>query len=151
MEDRGKRKVMRCKNHPLPRFWIPNFVSHQMVVELRGWSHWPNLTKSIRISSCNSVERGGPTSISQQFHGWNRMESLVWSGHQTQTWECGLGASPVVVHGIHHGVLVENYPSQIYLSQFIPIGLHQTKSYFEHDLRVNSAILMKICFHLFLW
>ena len=50
-----------------------------------GWSHQPVRTPSISISDSNSVESGGPTSISQhnpeKFHSWNQTESLVWSGH----------------------------------------------------------------------
>ena len=53
---------------------------------MRGWSHRLVLTPSVDISGCNSVKSGGPTSICeqnpQQFHSWNRMESLVWSGHE---------------------------------------------------------------------
>ena len=54
---------------------------------LRGWSHRRVLTPSVEISGCNSVKSGGPTSISkhnpQQFHSWNRTESLVWLGHES--------------------------------------------------------------------
>jgi hypothetical protein len=54
--------------------------AHNIVM---SFSHQPVQTPSVSvgISGCNSVKSGGPKSISehnpQQFHGWNRMESLV--------------------------------------------------------------------------
>lgn len=46
------------------------------------WHHPSN------ISGCKSVKSGKPASISQnipqQFHGWNRTASLVWSGHKSR-------------------------------------------------------------------
>ena len=48
---------------------------------LRGRSHRSVVPLSVNISDCNGVKSSGPTSISkhnpQQFHGWNRTESLV--------------------------------------------------------------------------
>ena len=56
-------------------------------VWMRGWSHWSVLTPFVGIFGCNSVKSGGPISIfehnPQQFHGWKRMESLEWSGHES--------------------------------------------------------------------
>jgi hypothetical protein len=53
---------------------------------LGGWSHRPLLALSIGISGYNNVNSGGPPSISQQFpqqfHDWNRTETLVWLGHE---------------------------------------------------------------------
>ena len=49
-------------------------------------------TPSVGIFGCNTVKSGGATSIfehsPQQLHGWNRTESLVWSGHESsvQDW-----------------------------------------------------------------
>ena len=52
----------------------------------RSWSHRPIQTTYVGISGCNNAKSGGPTSIPphnpQQFHSWNRTESLVWSGHE---------------------------------------------------------------------
>ena len=53
---------------------------------MRGRSHRLIETPSVGISDCNNVKSGGPTCIRQhnpqQFHSWNRTESLVWSGHE---------------------------------------------------------------------
>ena len=69
--------------------------------KVRGWSHQHFLTPSVSISSCNSVESGGSTSISQHnlkhFQGWNRTETLVWSGHEfvlRTSWPSRLSCAP---------------------------------------------------------
>jgi hypothetical protein len=72
----GSKGVTSC-NQAIPR-----------ITSLRGWSHQPIQTPFVSISGCNSVKSGGPTSIyehnPQQFHGWNQMESLVWSMHEPE-------------------------------------------------------------------
>ena len=65
----------------------------------RGWTHnQPLLAPSIYIFTCNSVKSGELTPISKhnpfKFHSCNRMESLVWWGHETGsldwlTWDLG--------------------------------------------------------------
>jgi hypothetical protein len=53
---------------------------------MRGWSHRLVQTPFDSISGYNSVKSGGPTFIYQhnlqRFHGWNRTESSLWSGHE---------------------------------------------------------------------
>ena len=60
------------------------FICTMIVLQLRRWSH--RQIPSVTIHNCNNVKSGGPTSISQQnlqqFHGSNRTEILVWSGHK---------------------------------------------------------------------
>ena len=55
-------------------------------LQLRDWSHRPLLAPSVNISVVIVWKMMGQhiflNMIPQQFHGLNRMESLVWLGHE---------------------------------------------------------------------